>query len=104
MENNTNEFCSTFPKSGMDEERKSSYTPAVKKAIDKYRSKNVAKYNELQRQYYNDAKEDDVWKQKFNERCRENNRKYREKKRLANPPKPKGRPRKPTPVVIIDSL
>ena len=95
MENNTNEFCSTFPKSG-----KSTYTPAVKKAIDKYRSKNPEKYNELQRQYYNEAKEDEEWREKFNQRCKENNRKYRERKRLANPPNPKGRPRNPTPIVM----
>jgi hypothetical protein len=84
--------------------KKSTYTPAVKKAIDKYRSKNVAKYNELQRNYYNEAKEDEEWRQKFNERCKENNRKYRERKRLANPPKPKGRPRKPIPKVIIADI
>ena len=86
------------------EVKKSTYTPSVKKAIDKYRSKNVEKYNELQRKYYDKQKEDEEWKQKFNERCKENNRKYREKKRLENPPKPKGRPRKPVPKVIIDNL
>ena len=88
----------------METPKKSTYTPAVKKAIDKYRSKNVEKYNELQRQYYNDAKEDEEWKQKFNERCRENNRKYREKKRLANPPKTRGRPRNPPPKICITAL
>ena len=85
-------------------EKKSTYTPAVKKAIDKYRSKNPEKYNELQRTYYNEAKADEEWRTKFNQRCKENNRIYREKKRLANPPNPKGRPRKPIPVVIIDNL
>jgi type I site-specific restriction-modification system R (restriction) subunit len=85
-------------------EKKSSYTPAVKKAIDKYRSKNVDRYNELQRQYYETNKEDEEWKQKFNERCKENNKKYRERKRLENPPKPKGRPRKPMPIVNINAL
>jgi hypothetical protein len=85
-------------------EKKSKYTPAVKKAIEKYRSKNVEKYNELQRQYYNDAKEDEEWRNKFNERCRENNKKYRQKKRLANPPKPKGRPRKAVPKIIIADI
>jgi hypothetical protein len=88
----------------INNEKKSTYTPAVKKAIDKYRSKNVAKYNELQRNYYNEAKEDEEWRQKFNERCKENNRKYRERKRLTNPPKPKGRPRKPVPKVIIADI
>lgn len=84
--------------------KKSTYTPAVKKAIDKYRSKNVEKYNEIQRQYYKEAKEDEEWRKKFNERCKINNQKYREKKRLANPPKPKGRPRKATPQVIITDI
>jgi hypothetical protein len=88
----------------MESPIKSKYTPAVKKAIEKYRSKNVEKYNELQRQYYNDAKTDDEWKQNFNERCKENNRKYREKKRLANPPKPRGRPRKPIPKICITDI
>ena len=83
-----------------EEIKKSTYTPAVKKAIDKYRSKNPEKYNELQRQYYNEAKEDEEWREKFNQRCKENNRKYRERKRLANPPNPKGRPRNPTPIVM----
>ena len=87
-----------------NKEKKTSYTPAVKKAIDKYRSKNIHRYNELQRQYYEANKEDEEWKQKFNERCKENNKKYRERKRLENPPKPKGRPRKPIPVVNINAL
>ena len=84
--------------------RKSTYTPAVKRAIDKYRSKNAEKYNELQRNYYNEAKEDEEWKKKFNERCKINNQKYREKKRLEKPPNPKGRPRKPIPNISINSI
>ena len=88
----------------MDTEKKSTYTASAKKAIDKYRSKNPDKYNELQRSYYNEAKEDPEWREKFNERCRENNRIYREKKRLLNPPKPKGRPRNPTPKIIIMNI
>jgi hypothetical protein len=86
------------------EVKKSSYTPAAKKAIDKYRSKNVDKYNELQRQYYNESKDDDEWRKKFNERCKENNRKYREKKRLENPPKTIGRPRKTASKVVISNI
>jgi hypothetical protein len=83
--------------------KKRTYTPAVKKAIDKYRSKNVAKYNELQRNYYNEAKEDEEWRKKFNERCKVHNQKYREKKKelLGDQLKPRGRPRKPAPKVII---
>jgi len=88
----------------MNQEKKSTYTPAVKRAIDKYRSKNSEKYNELQRNYYNEAKEDEEWKKKFNERCKINNQKYREKKRLEKPPNPKGRPRKPIPNISINSI
>lgn len=80
------------------------YTPSAKKAIDKYRSKNIDKYNEIQRNYYNEAKEDEEWKTKFNERCKINNNKYRAKKRLENPPKSIGRPRKPIPVIKIASI
>ena len=88
----------------MEEEKKTTYTPSAKKAIDKYRSKNVEKYNEIQRNYYNEAKEDPEWREKFNERCKENNKKYREKKRLENPPKSKGRPRNALPKINIDDL
>ena len=80
------------------------YTPAAKKAIDKYRICNVDKYNELQRKYYNVAKQNDEWRIKFNERCKENNKKYREKKRALNPPKPLGRPRKQIHINILDTL
>jgi hypothetical protein len=86
------------------EEKKSTYTPAAKKAIYKYRSKNIEKYNERQKEYYHISKADEDWKVKFNERCKENNRVYREKKRLENPPKPKGRPKKPYPKVFINAL
>jgi hypothetical protein len=92
----------------MELEKKSTYTPSVKKAIDKYRSKNVDKYNEFQRNYYNEAKEDEEWKKKFNERCKLNNKKYREKKRaiaLENGSlKSRGRPRKPIPNINIKNL
>jgi len=73
---------------------KTYYSPSVKKAIMNYRAKNIVKYNEFQRQYYHNKKEDEEWKEKFNERCKEANRKYREKKRLESPPLPRGRPRK----------
>ena len=87
-----------------ENKKKSYYTPAVKKAIDKYRSKNVEKYNGLQRKYYNESKGTEEWRDKFNERCRINNQKYREKKRAEKPPNPRGRPRKPIPVVIVKEI
>jgi hypothetical protein len=80
---------------------KTYYRPSVKKAIMIYRAKNIDKYNEFQRQYYHTKKGDDEWKGKFNDRCKEANRKYREKKRLENPPLPRGRPRK-TLVVLVE--
>ena len=90
----------------MEEIKKSTYTPAVKKAIDKYRQKNAAKYNELQREYYNEAKQDDEWRKKFNERCKVNNQKYRQKKKetLGDNVKPRGRPRKVVPPLSIDLI
>lgn len=80
------------------------YTPAVKLAIDKYRKNNMEKYNELQRRYYNQAKTDEEWKKQFNDRCRINNQRYRENKKKTNPPKPRGRPKKPVPVVIFSDF
>jgi hypothetical protein len=90
----------------MEEEKKSTYTPAAKKAIDKYRQKNAIKYNEKQREYYNEAKEDEEWRQKFNERCKVNNQKYRLKKKetLGDNVKPRGRPRKVMPTLNIDLI
>ena len=88
----------------MEEIKKSTYTPAVKKAIDKYRQKNAEKYNELQREYYNEAKQDEEWRKKFNERCKINNQKYRQKKKETLGTKPRGRPRKVVPTLNIDLI
>ncbi len=86
--------------------KKNYYTQAAKNAIYKYRSKNIEKYNKLQRDYYDEAKENEEWRKKFNERCRINNQKYREKKRkeLGDNVKSRGRPRKEIKVVINDIL
>lgn len=79
-------------------ETKNYYTPAVKKAIMIYREKNIDKYNEFQRNYYHDKKTDEIWNDKFKERCRIANQKYRDKKRPVptdnSPPVKRGRPRK----------
>jgi len=92
----------------MEQEKKTTYTPAVKRAIDKYRTKNANKYNELQRNYYNEAKADEEWRQKFNERCKLNNQKYREKKRAIALENglviTRGRPRKPIPNININAI
>jgi hypothetical protein len=76
------------------------YTQAHRRAQQKYREKNRAQYNELQRNLYEKRKQDEDWKKKFNERSRENNKIYRLKKKeekMSNPdyqPKKRGRPRK----------
>ena len=41
-------------------------------------------------------KEDPEWRLKHNERCKEYNRKHKEKLRGGAPPRPRGRPKKPT--------
>jgi hypothetical protein len=76
------------------DEKTNYYTPAVKKAIMTYREKNIEKYNEFQRNYYHTKKIDEEWNDKFKERCREANKRYREKKRENSPPSKRGRPRK----------
>ena len=70
------------------------YGESMKRAIYKHRENNRDDYNERQRKYYEVKSNDVEWKEKFNQRCREANRKYREKKREENPPRPRGRPRK----------
>ena len=51
-----------------NEDKKKTYTEAAKNAIYKYRSKNVDKYNQKQREYYEEASKDEEWRKKFNER------------------------------------
>jgi hypothetical protein len=85
--------------------KKSTYTLAHKKAQQRYREKYPEKYNDAQRKLYDDKKKDDDWKQKFNERSRMNNQKYREKKKAeiiesGGIVKGKGRPRKIKPEII----
>lgn len=87
------------------QEKKSTYTSAVKKAIDKYRKNNLEKFNEKQREYYNEAKQDEEWRKNFNERCKINNQKYRQKKKeTLGEIKPRGRPRKVIPPLIINNI
>ena len=75
---------------------KSTYTPALKKAIMKHRLKNKENYNSFHRAYYQKNKEDPEWYLKFCNRCKEANQRYRAKKRLAEggPVKPRGRPKR----------
>jgi hypothetical protein len=80
----------------MEGEQKITYTPAVKRAIMKHRAKNIDKYNEFQREYYHQQKEDPEWYDRFCSRCKEANKRYRDKKRLelGEEIRPRGRPRK----------
>lgn len=89
----------------MEEQKKSTYTPAVKKAIDKYRKNNIDKINEKQREYYNEYKQNEEWRKNFNEKCRINNQKYRQKKKESlGEVKPRGRPRKTVPPLDINLI
>jgi hypothetical protein len=73
------------------------YTPAQKKAIETYRNKNREKYNEQMRNLYNVKRNDEEWLKNRNEKSKEANKKYREKKLSVIPVeerKPRGRPKK----------
>tara|TARA_R110000744_G_scaffold286067_1_gene397365 strand:- start:794 stop:1069 length:276 start_codon:yes stop_codon:yes gene_type:complete len=86
-----------------EETKQTTYTPAVKKAIMKHRAKNIDKYNEFQRGYYHQQKEDPEWYLKFCIRCKEANKRYRDKKKAeaGEDVRPRGRPRK---IIIKESL
>jgi len=60
--------------------KKTTYTQAHRRAQQKYREKFPEKYCELQRKLYNDKKDDEEWKKKFNERSKMNNKKFRDRK------------------------
>jgi hypothetical protein len=73
------------------------YTPAQKKAIIKYRANHKDQYNEQMRNIYGRKRQDEEWLKSRNEKAKEANKKYREKKKSATPPqeqKPRGRPKK----------
>jgi hypothetical protein len=79
------------------------YTPAQKRAIDKYRITHREQYNEQMRNVYNRKREDEEWLKNRNEKAKANNKKYREKKIAAIPPelrKPRGRPKKVVTAVV----
>lgn len=69
------------------------YTESIKNAIYKHRANNLDAYNERQRDYYNKSKQDEEWYEKFKERCRKNNKAYRDRKNNGVVKK-KGRPPK----------
>jgi hypothetical protein len=88
-----------------NEKKTKYYTNAHREAQQRYREKNRDEYNKSQRELYNKLKEDVEWKQKFNERSKNNNLIYRQKKReeLMKDPnyviRGRGRPRK-NPAVV----
>ena len=79
----------------MESTSKNTYTPAMKRAILKYRMKNTDKYNAFHREYYQQQKANPDWYLKFCNRCKEASKRYRAKKKLAEGGlvKPRGRPR-----------
>lgn len=83
-----------------------SYTESTKKAIYKYRDANRDEYNERQRNYYHKVKENSEWRENYNFRCREANKKYRDKKLLQSglEKRPRGRPRKITIEVELEEV
>ena len=87
----------------MELPKQSTYTEAVKRAILKHSASHIPEYNEFSRAYYHKKKEDAEWKEQFNAKCREANKKYRDKKRveLGEGVRPKGRPRKIAPDTIL---
>ena len=78
----------------MDTKPKSSqYNEKKRAAIYKHRHANVDAYNAYQRAYYKRKAQDPEWKRKRALKCKEANRRYREKKLMVTEPKPKGRPK-----------
>ena len=79
--------------------KKSTYTPAHFRAQTKYREKYPEKYKELQKKYYETYKLNDEWRNNFNAKAKENNKKCRERKKQQQIDegfeiKPRGRPKK----------
>jgi len=78
------------------------YTPAQKKAIIKYRETHRDAYNEQMRNIYERKRQDENWLKSRNEKAKDANKKYRDKKKLSAPQKeqkPRGRPKKAKEVI-----
>lgn len=82
------------------------YTDSVKASIIKYRASEKGRgvYNDYMRRFYEDKVQDDEWRARHNERCKEYNKRYREKKRDGEEPKTRGRPRKVKELVEITEI
>ena len=70
--------------------------------VKAWRLKNKEIYNEYQRNYYKKKMEDEEERKKFNERCRINTKRLRDKKNNGEL-KTKGRPRKQH-IVLINEI
>jgi hypothetical protein len=62
--------------------RDCTYTESVKRAIIKYREKNPNSNKLNAKSYYDKHKENEEWRAKYNEKCRQANKRYYEKKKL----------------------
>ena len=82
----------------MEEDKKKKNIQNVKT----WRSNNTEKYNEYQRKYFKKKMENEEERKKFNERCRLNSKRLRDKKNNGET-KPKGRPRKEH-IVLINEI
>jgi hypothetical protein len=70
--------------------------------VKAWRMKNKELYNEYQRNHYKKKMENEEERKKFNERCRLNSKRLRDKKNNGET-KPKGRPRKEH-IVLINEI
>jgi hypothetical protein len=69
--------------------------------VKTWRLNNKDKYNKYQRNHYKKKMENEEERKKFNERCRINSKRLRDKKNNGEI-KSKGRPRKPINIIISD--
>ena len=71
----------------------SQYNEKKRDAIYKHRRANIDAYNAYQRAYYKRKAQDPEWRHNRAMKCREANKKYRNKKLMITEPKPRGRPK-----------
>ena len=81
-----------------EKEQPKYYNKAVREAIYRHRHSNREKYNTYMRQYYQRKSGDPVWKENRLKKCREANKRYRDKQHEEQQLKPRGRPKKIDPL------
>ena len=72
--------------------KKKNYNENVRNAIYRHRQANLDTYNAYMREYYRKKSQDPEWRKNRNAQCRAANRRHREKKKLTQTVKKKGRP------------